>query len=135
MTDEHERAQAHDFPTENQLHHVGGENHAQHASREQCQSSKEVRITAVPAQIFKRVNLHKAGNERYDYQQSQRQTIDVLADAKMESPTLPPGPFMNHWLHIWSSVMCAFYDCLMSTINDAVHALNPLPCGSTRENK
>ena len=59
----------------------------------------------------------------------------VLADAKMESPTLPPCPFMNHWLHIWSGVMRAFYNRLVSTINDAVHALNPLPCCSTGENK
>ena len=60
VTDQHERAQTHDFPTENQLHHVGGKNHAQHAGGEQCECGKEVGVATIATQVFERVDLHQA---------------------------------------------------------------------------
>ena len=52
MSNKHERAQTHDFPTKDELDHVLGYNHVEHACREQRERCKEMCIPTVTAKVF-----------------------------------------------------------------------------------
>ena len=85
VTDEHERAQTHDFPAEDELQHVLRKNHDEHARREQRQRRKEMGVTTITRDVLSRVDLHQERNECDEQQQHERQSVDVLSEAKFET--------------------------------------------------
>ena len=92
VPDEHERAEAHDLPAEDQLDHVLGEDHHEHAGREQRDGGEEVGVAAVAADVLEREDLHEQRDEGDEEEQHHRQAVDLLADAKLDAAALPPGP-------------------------------------------
>ena len=100
VTDEHERAETHDLPAENQLDHVLGQDHDEHARREQGQRREEVRIPTITSDVLGREDLHEERDERDEQQQHHGEAVDVLTKAELEAPRLPPGPRPDHGLHI-----------------------------------
>ena len=68
VADEHERAQAHDLPAEDELDHVLGEHHHEHPGREQRDGGEEVRVATVAAHVLERVDLHEQRDERDEEQ-------------------------------------------------------------------
>ena len=77
MTDEHERAEAHDLPAEDQLHHVRCEHHGEHSGGEQREAGEEVRVATIATHVLGGVDLHERGDERHEEQQHHRQAIDT----------------------------------------------------------
>ena len=63
VADEQERAEAHDLPAEDELDHVLGEDHHEHAGGEQRDRGEEVRVAAVAAHVLERVDLHQQRDE------------------------------------------------------------------------
>ena len=59
VPDQHERAEAHDLPAEDELDHVLGEDHREHAGGEQREGGEEVGVAAVAAHVLERVDLHE----------------------------------------------------------------------------
>ncbi len=59
VADEQERAEPHDLPAEDQLDHVLGEDHHEHAGGEQGDRGEEVRVAAVAAHVLERIDLHE----------------------------------------------------------------------------
>ena len=92
VPDQHERAEAHDLPAEDELDHVLGEHHHQHAGGEQRDGGEEVGVAAVAAHVLERVDLHERRDERDEQQHHHRQAVDVLADAELDAAALPPRP-------------------------------------------
>ena len=84
VPDQQERAEAHDLPAEDQLDHVLGEDHHQHAGGEQRDGGEEVGVAAVAADVLEGVDLHEQGDEGDEEQRHHRQAVDVLADAELE---------------------------------------------------
>ena len=95
VPDQQERAQAHDLPAEDQLHHVLGEHHRQHARTEQRERCEEVGVAAVAAHVLERVDLHERGDERDEQQHHDGQAIDVLAEPELDPADLPPRPRLD----------------------------------------
>ena len=100
VTDEHEGAQAHDFPAENQLDHVGGQHHREHASREQRQRGEEVRVAAVAAHVLGAEDLYQGRDERHQQQDRDRQAVDVRTNADVEVTSAEPFPGLDDRGHL-----------------------------------
>ena len=92
MTDEEERGEPHDLPAEDQLDHALGEDHHEHAGREQRDGGEEVGVAAVAADVLQRVDLHEQRDERDEEEGHHRQPVDVLADRQVDARVLPPRP-------------------------------------------
>jgi hypothetical protein len=52
VADQHERAEAHDLPAEDQLDHVLGEDHHEHAGREERDGGEEVRVPPIAPHVL-----------------------------------------------------------------------------------
>ena len=72
VADQHERAEAHDLPAEDELDRVLGEDHHEHAGGEQRHGGEEVRVAAVAADVLERVDLHQQRDERHEGEQHHR---------------------------------------------------------------
>ncbi len=96
VADEHERAQAHDLPAEDQLDHALGEDHHEHPGGEQRDGGEEVRVAAIAAHVLERVDLHEQGDEGDDEQGHHAEAVDVLADGQLDAGVLPPRPRTDH---------------------------------------
>ena len=107
VTDQHERAETHDLPAEDQLDHVLGEDHHQHARREQGESGEEVRVAAVAGDVLGGEDLHQQRDERDQQQQHDGEPVDVLAEAELEATGLPPGPGSDHRLDVGLAALSA----------------------------
>ena len=83
VPDQQERAEAHDLPAEDQLDHVLGQHHRQHAGAEQRERREEVGVAAVAAHVLERVDLHQRRDERDQQQHHHGQAVDVLAEAEL----------------------------------------------------
>ena len=92
VPDQHERAQAHDLPAEDDLDHVLGENHDEHARREQGDGGEEVGVPAIAADVVEAVDLDEQRDERHGPEQHHRQAVDPRADGELEAVARPPDP-------------------------------------------
>ena len=92
VPDQHERAQTHDLPAEDDLDHVLGENHDEHARREQGDGGEEVGVPAIAADVVEAVDLDEQRDERHGPEQHHRQAVDPRADGELEAVARPPDP-------------------------------------------
>ena len=121
VANQHEAAKTHDLPAQQEQNRVVGQNHGQHATREECQCGEEVRVPTVTTQILKRVNLHERRDKCDDEQNQNRESVNVLTNAKFEPTALPPVPRFDDWRH-------------KLFFSRAIRALNPLVSGTCRQN-
>ena len=104
VTDEHERAEAHDLPAEDELHHVRREHHREHAGGEQREAGEEVRVAAVAAHVLGGVDLHERADERDQQQRHDGEAVDLLADGEREPAGRPPGDGLGDGLGLFGVV-------------------------------
>jgi hypothetical protein len=95
VADEHERAEAHDLPAEDELHHVLGEHHGEHAGGEQGEAGEEVGVATVAAHVLGGVDLHERGDERDEQQQHDGEAVDVRTDGHVEVADAEPVQLLD----------------------------------------
>jgi hypothetical protein len=100
VPDQHERAETHDLPPEDELHGVLGEDHREHAGAEQRQAREEVGVAAITADVLDGVDLHERRDERHEEQRHDGQAVDVLPEAELRAAALPPRPAADHRLDV-----------------------------------
>ena len=82
VPDQHERAEAHDLPAEQQLEGVLGHDQVQHAGREQAEEGEVVGEADVALHVLDREDVHEQRDDRDHDEQGHRQAVDVGADAE-----------------------------------------------------
>ena len=122
VTDEHERAETHDLPAQEEEDHVFCDDHRHHSGREQRQGREKVGVSTIAAQILERVHLHERGDEGDDEEHHHGETVDVLSDGELCPAGLPPRPGSNDRGN----------ELLFGR---RVDALNPLPRRSARQHE
>ena len=91
VPDQHERAEAHDLPAEDELDHVLGEDHHEHAGGEQRDGGEEVGVAAVAAHVLERVDLHEQRDEGDEQRAPSRRARRCAGRCRSSTP-----PFCHH---------------------------------------
>ena len=93
VPDEHERAEAHDLPAEDQLHHVLGEDHGEHAGGEQREGGEEVGVAAIAAHVLEASRSARACEMNATSSSSMTARPSMCwTDAELEPSARPPHP-------------------------------------------
>ena len=92
VPDEHERADAHQLPADDELQGRLGHDQAEHRRREQGQEGEEVRVAPIAGHVVGRVDVHEQRHERDDEQHHHGRAVEQHADLDVDAAVLEPGP-------------------------------------------
>ena len=130
MPDQHERAEAHNLPAQDELDHVRRHDHDEHATREQRQCCKEVRVATIATDVVEAEDLHQERNERHKPEQQDRQAVNVRANAEFEARVLPPHPLADNGVDEgfgFSALGCT--KCAPDATGHALRCFTAVVCG------